>query len=367
MSYRVLVLENVAFCEGDIQQIHPTALALKPGVMHVLLGETLAGKTTLLRLMAGLTVPSSGRILFDEQDVTGIAVQKRRVSMVYQQFINYPNLSVAENIASPLKVAGLAPSEVRRRVDEVARLLKLEAYLDRRPAQLSGGQQQRTALARALVKDSRLVLLDEPFANLDYKLREALRDELPRILANRGSVVVYATTEPSEALQLGGSIAALHEGRLCQFGPASEVYRQPVDIRTAQILSEPPMNLVRAECRDDRVVLSPFLSWPLPAALRARADSALWVGLRPHHLSPRSADPGVQIKGRVHISVVSGSESVIRFEHHSQPWVCACPGLLRIAPGEEASFAIDVDRAMYFGLDGKRIAVQSAASPTPIH
>jgi len=362
VSFQVLVLENVAFRDGNELHIHPTSLSLVPGVVHALLGETLAGKTTLLRLMAGLTQPTAGRILFDALEVTGQAVQKRRVSMVYQQFINYPHLSVRDNIASPLKVAGLAANEVQRRVNEVAALLRLEPYLDRRPSQLSGGQQQRTALARALVKDSKLVLLDEPFANLDYKLREALRDELPRLLAGRGAVVVYATTEPSEALQLGGSIAALHEGRLCQFGRASEVYRQPLDITTAQILSEPPMNLVRAELRDGRIALSSSLSWPIPEALRHRADPALWVGMRPHHLSPGRHRALVQVQGRVLISVVSGSESIIRFEHEQQPWVCACPGLVRIASGENAQFGIDIDRAMYFGLDGKRIATPPAAA-----
>jgi len=363
----VLVLRDLSYLDGNTVHVHPTTLTLPPGVMHALLGETLAGKTTLLRLMAGLTRPSSGQILCDDQDVTGHAVQKRRVSMVYQQFINYPHLSVRDNIASPLKVAGLAPSEVRRRVEEAACLLKLEAYLDRRPAQLSGGQQQRTALARALVKDSRLVLLDEPFANLDYKLREALRDELPRMLAHRGAVVVYATTEPSEALQLGGSIAALHEGRLCQFGPAAQVYREPQDITTAQILSEPPMNLVRAERIQDRVVLSPALSWPLPGSLAQHPEAGLWVGIRPHHLRPGEEQAGVHLKGKVQISVVSGSESIIRFEHQGQAWVCACPGLIRIAGGTVASFSIDTARAMYFGLDGKRIAVRALPSAAGLH
>jgi glycerol transport system ATP-binding protein len=358
----VLVLDDVSFRDGNEFHIHPTSISLEPGVVHALLGETLAGKTTLLRLMAGLTQPTTGRILFDTHEVTGQAVQKRRVSMVYQQFINYPHLSVRDNIASPLKVAGFPATEVQTRVNEVATLLRLEPYLDRRPSQLSGGQQQRTALARALVKDSKLVLLDEPFANLDYKLREALRDELPRLLAGRGAVVVYATTEPAEALQLGGNIAALHEGRLCQFGRSSEVYRQPTDITTAQILSEPPMNLVRAQLREGRIFLSSSLSWPLPEALRHRADPGFWVGMRPHHLSPGGHGAPVQVRGRVLISVVSGSESIIRFEHEQQSWVCACPGLVRIASGENAHFGIDIDRAMYFGLDGKRIAIPPAAT-----
>ena len=156
-------------------------------------------------------------------NVTGVPVRKRNVAMVYQQFINYPHLSVFENIASPLRVARRArPRRSSARVGRIAELLQLSPLLDRRPAELSGGQQQRTALARALVKDADLVLLDEPLANLDYKLREDLRDELPRLFADRDCTVVYATTEPAEALLLGGHTATLHEGRVTQFGPTAD-------------------------------------------------------------------------------------------------------------------------------------------------
>ena len=191
----------------------------------MLLGTTLAGKTTLMQLMAGIQKPSSGSIRFRGKDVTGVAVQKRNVSMVYQQFINYPNFSVYDNIASPLRVAGMDKAEIERRVMAAAELLRLTPMLKRRPSELSGGQQQRTAIARAIVKDSDLILLDEPLANLDYKLREELRDELPKLFAGRNAIVVYATTEPTEALLFGGNTATLHEGRITQFGPTSPVYR----------------------------------------------------------------------------------------------------------------------------------------------
>ena len=169
-------------------------------------------------------------------------MQKRNVAMVYQQFINYPNLSVYENIASPLRVARLGEAAVGERVGRIAELLQLTPFLQRRPAELSGGQQQRTALARALVKDADLVLLDEPLANLDYKLREGLRDELPRLFADRDCTVVYATTDPAEALLLGGHTATVHEGRITQYGPNGTVYRHPVDLTTARVFSDPPIN-----------------------------------------------------------------------------------------------------------------------------
>ena len=177
-----LTLEQVSLRNGPETIIRDVSLRLERGTINVLLGPTLAGKTSLMRLMAGLEQPSQGRVLIDGNDVTGVSVRKRSVAMVYQQFINYPNLTVYENIASPLRVARAPKAELQARVDRAVQLLRLDKLLDRLPAQLSGGQQQRTAIARALVKRADLVLLDEPLANLDYKLREELREELPESL-----------------------------------------------------------------------------------------------------------------------------------------------------------------------------------------
>jgi glycerol transport system ATP-binding protein len=154
--------------------------------------------------------------------VTGVSVRRRSVAMVYQQFVNYPSLTVYENIASPLRVAGVPRAEIDARVREAARFLRLEELLQRLPGQLSGGQQQRTALARALVKRAELVLLDEPLANLDYKLREELREELPKVFAQSGAILVYATTEPMEALLLGGVTIMLHRADCAGLSPARQ-------------------------------------------------------------------------------------------------------------------------------------------------
>jgi glycerol transport system ATP-binding protein len=196
-----------------IPTIRDVSLTLERGTLSVLLGPTLSGKTSIMRLLAGLDKPTTGRVLVDGKDVTGFDVRQRSVAMVYQQFINYPSLTVYENIASPLRVQGKPREEIEKRVQEAAKLLRLEPYLKRTPLQLSGGQQQRTAIARALVKGADLVLLDEPLANLDYKLREELRTELPRIFEASGAIFVYATTEPSEALLLGGRTVCMWEGR----------------------------------------------------------------------------------------------------------------------------------------------------------
>ncbi len=237
-----LELEAITKKVGAETHIHETSLTLVDGTFNVLLGSTLAGKTTLMQLMAGIQKPTAGTIRFRGKDVTGVPVQRRNVSMVYQQFINYPNYNVFENIASPLRVAGMTASEIEARVGKAAELLRLSPMLKRRPNELSGGQQQRTAIARAIVKDSDLVLLDEPLANLDYKLREELRDELPKLFSGRNSIVVYATTEPSEALLFGGNTATLFEGRVTQFGKTSEIYRKPRDLVSASVFSDPPIN-----------------------------------------------------------------------------------------------------------------------------
>jgi glycerol transport system ATP-binding protein len=350
-----LELREVGLQVGADIHIHPTTLALAPGGFNTLLGETLAGKTTLLRLMAGLVKPTAGRVWFGGRDVTGVPVQRRRVSMVYQQFINYPNLSVFENIASPLRVTGTRADEVKQRVGRIAELLRLTPLLDRRPNELSGGQQQRTALARALVKDAELVLLDEPLANLDYKLREALHDELPRLFASQGCTVVYATTEPGEALLLGGHVATLHEGRVTQFGPCTSVYREPDDLLSARVFSDPPINVAAARKRDGQIVLDERVRWPAPPALAGRPDGEITVALRPHHVRLAGAE-GVPVDGRVLICEISGSESVVHFALAGTTWVSLAHGVRSHAVGESARFALDVGRCLYFDAAGRRLA-----------
>src|SRR6201996_6391944 len=237
-------LQNVTRAVDGIATIRDVSLTLEKGTLSVLLGPTLSGKTSIMRLLASLDKPATGRVLVDSKDVTGFDVRQRSVAMVYQQFINYPSLTVYENIASPLRVQRKPRDEIEKRVQEAAKLLKLEPYLDRTPLQLSGGQQQRTAIARALVKGADLVLLDEPLANLDYKLREELRTELPRIFEASGAIFVYATTEPSEALLLGGNTVCMWEGEVLQAGETPLVYRKPDTLRVAQVFSDPPLNIV---------------------------------------------------------------------------------------------------------------------------
>lgn len=353
-----LELIDIAKRVGADTHIHPTSLVLPEGSFNVLLGTTLAGKTTLMQLMAGIQKPTSGTIRFRGRDVTGVAVQKRNVSMVYQQFINYPNYNVYDNIASPLRVARMSAAEIDRRVMAAAELLRLKPMLKRRPSELSGGQQQRTAIARAIVKDSDLILLDEPLANLDYKLREELRDELPKLFAGRKAVVVYATTEPSEALLFGGNTATLHEGRVTQFGPTSTIYRHPRNLLTAQVFSDPPINTVKVEKRGKSLIALGGRSWPTGEAAARLADGPYIFGIRPHHVSPR-ATGGVsgEIEGRVLVTELSGSESVIHIDvPGGGTWVSQAHGIHPFEVGSTARLHVAIERGLFFGAGGDLVS-----------
>jgi glycerol transport system ATP-binding protein len=348
-----LVLENVGFDVGGRTHLDGIALTLPKGSLNVLLGATLSGKTTLMRLMAGLDTPTRGRVLVDGEDVTGRPVRRRSVAMVYQQFINYPALTVYENIASPLRVRGVKRTEIETKVREAARLLKLEPYLDRLPLALSGGQQQRTAIARALTRGADLVLLDEPLANLDYKLREELREELPRLFAESGAIFVYATTEPAEALMLGGATATLHEGRVTQFGPTPEVYRRPHDLTTARVFSDPPLNVLPARLQGGRVDLPTGEAAAGPLA--ALPDGAYDLGFRAHHLALAPVPGAIALPATVSVSEITGSESYVHLDVGPHRLVALVPGIERREPGAAVTAYLDPARVLAFGADGVRV------------
>ena len=354
------VLDRIGLSVGDEVVIDDVSLTLAEGSMTVLLGPTLAGKTTLMRLMAGLDKPTRGRILANGADVTHVRVQRRSVSMVYQQFVNYPSLSVFENIASPLRVARLGAAEIDARVKEAARFLRLDNMLQRLPAQLSGGQQQRTAIARALVKRADLVLLDEPLANLDYKLREELREELPRIFARTGAVLVYATTEPTEALMLGGSTATLCEGRVTQFGSTAIVYRHPDNIEAARVFSDPPLNELALRKVGPLVSLENGRNLPALGVLSRLPDGAYRLGFRAEAVVIGEARPSsLSFPGEVAVTEISGTESFVHVDVGLGVWVALTEGVHAWQPGAKVDVRVDAERAFVFDAAGK-----VAATPT---
>ena len=332
---------------GEVHIAH-TDLSLNPGVFNILLGPTLSGKTSLMRLMAGLDQPSTGSVWFKGQNVTGIPVQRRNLAMVYQQFINFPNMSVFENIASPLRIQKLSESKLRPRVERVAELLKLTPYMHRKPNELSGGQQQRTALARALVKGADLVLLDEPLVNLDYKLREELREELPHLFANTGATVVYATTEPHEALLMGGYTATMREGRVTQYGPTHEVFRKPHDLATAKAFSDPPLNTLNLKRTAKGFEGEQGLSLKLPPFQNVPVGEYT-LGFRPHHLHIQcNAEDIFELSGEVTVTEITGSESFIHLKWAEHDWVAHTQGVMHLPTGEKLELYVSASNCLLF-------------------
>ena len=352
-----LELKNVSQRVGADTYIHETNLVLEQGSFNVLLGTTLAGKTTLMQIIAGIQKPTTGEIWFKGKNITSVRVQKRNVSMVYQQFINYPNFNVFDNIASPLRVAGMTAAEIEKRVGKAAELLRLGPMLKRKPSELSGGQQQRTAIARALVKDSDIILLDEPLANLDYKLREELRDELPKLFSDRDAIVVYATTEPSEALLFGGNTATMHEGRVTQFGPTSSSYRRPQDLLTAQVFSDPPMNVAQIEKRGNTMTIFGSEIWPIGQAGKNLSDGPYTLGIRSHNIAPFKHGKNVgRYNAQVIVTEISGSESVIHAKVSGQTWISQSHGIHALPIGSTAELFVDLDQSLFFDAKGRLVS-----------
>ncbi|MBA4325323.1 MAG: ABC transporter ATP-binding protein [Rhodobacter sp.] len=351
-----LELQGVARSVGGRVHIHPTDLTLKNGTMNVLLGPTQSGKTSLMRLMAGLDKPGTGRILWEGRDVTGVKVQDRQVAMVYQQFINYPGMTVYENIASPLRLMGKPKAEIDRAVRQTAEMLRLTPMLTRKPLELSGGQQQRCALARALVKGAGLVLLDEPLANLDYKLREELRIEIPRIFEASGAIFVYATTEPEEALLLGGNTATLWEGRVTQFGPTPQVYRLPEDATTARVFSDPPMNFVPARKEAGRLTFGESAHAPATGQGYHLPDGTYLAGFRANHVTlNRHSGTAVEFRCTVGATEITGSETFLHLDHGSDRWVGLVHGVHPMAAGTACAVFVDPAHVYLFD-DAGRLA-----------
>ncbi|MFT0531510.1 ABC transporter ATP-binding protein [Castellaniella hirudinis] len=344
----LLELAGVGKKVGAETWLYPLDLTLRESAVTVLLGVTRAGKTSLMRIMAGLDTPTSGRVLADRQDVTGVPVRRRNIAMVYQQFINYPSLSVFDNIASPLRLRG--QSDIDTRVRAIARTLHIEEFLGRLPAELSGGQQQRVALARALAKDAPLMLLDEPLVNLDYKLREDLREELSLMFAQGRSTVVYATTEPGEALLLGGYTAVLDQGELLQYGPTIDVFHRPASMRVARAFSDPPMNFLAAQAAAGVLRFTGLDDMRLPENTALPAGPVT-VGLRAADLSLRNQGEDCRVSGQVQLAEISGSATYVHADTPVGTLIAQVPGVSHHQLGDTITFHFSSRQAYVFGAD----------------
>jgi glycerol transport system ATP-binding protein len=314
--------------EGKVV-LEDLSLESEEGMFCALLGASGAGKTTLLRILAGIERPDSGRIYYDENDVTGVPVQERSIAFVYQQFVNYPSMTVYENIASPLRVSKIKrrEREIREKVHGVAELLGLQDVLQQLPEQVSGGQRQRCAIARALIKEARFTFLDAPLANLDYKLREELRSELKQVFGGAGQsgergVIVYATPEPLDALMMATHVGFLHDRTVLQFGEVQDVYQRPLHAAVAEYFSYPPMNLIECtvENERDRGVLRVTKALKVDSGIgrdRLNEDRYL-LGIRPHHLDLRPThEHMIPFSAKVELAEVVGSNTELHLVHEN--------------------------------------------------
>lgn len=316
-----ITVQNIRKSYGRQVVLDDLSLEVPSQSFTTILAPTGSGKTTLLRIMTGIEKPDQGRVLYNGVDVTDVAVQKRSISMVYQQFINYPSLTVYENVASPLRVSKQRYSarQIDQRVQEAAKLLKIGHVLDHLPEELSGGEKQRTAIARALVKGSDFIFLDEPLANLDYKLREELRGELKTVM--KGTTIVYATPEPIDALSMSSHIGYLNHGRIVQFGTVHEVYSRPLFVDVGHYFNDPPMNMIEGRLVKEGgkafLVLTDDLRVELTGLENRLSEQAPYlVGVRPQDLGVVQDRVGmVSFEAEIDFTEIVGSSTTLHLVH----------------------------------------------------
>ena len=251
-----LIADNLTYKPDEQFHLNDVSFNFKKGNLYTILGRTLSGKTTLLKTIAGLLNPDSGLLKFEEKNFGKIPVWERNVAMVYQQFINYPHLNVYENISFPLKQRKISNDEIKKNVNESLKTVGLIGFENRKIQELSGGQQQRVALARSLAKKAKILLLDEPLVNLDYKLREQLREEFKKIFSqgiSEETILIYSTTDPQEVMELNGEVIVLDEGKVLQMGPAREIFENPKNLKVAEVSNDPPMNIIKVSKVSEKI------------------------------------------------------------------------------------------------------------------
>lgn len=330
-----LRLEDVAKRFGPVRAVDGLSLTVANGEFLVLLGPTGAGKTTTLRLVAGLETPDRGRILIGGHEVTRLPPATRDVAFVFQTFSLYPHLDVYGNLAFPLRAPARRRSEeeVRRRVYDIAALLRLEGKLRNRATELSGGEMQRVAIGRALVREPQLFLMDEPLSSLDAKLREALRVELKRIQRELGATILYVTHDQTEATSMADRIGVLEEGRLLQLGPPREIYERPAEVRVARRLGSPAINLFDAA----------YVPELVPPSNAAR------VGVRPEDVVMGEGP----FEGQVCQVEPLGADTVVLLEFRALRLHAVTTDRNGLQTGQPIAFELARDRLLFFDPQGR--------------
>ena len=346
---------------GGVVGVEDINLTINRGEFMALLGPSGSGKSTTLYLIAGIYKPTRGRILFDGEDVTNKPPKDRNIGLVFQNWALYPHMKVYENIAFPLRLKKLPEEEIRKKVREVAEMLRIGHLLDRLPWQLSGGQQQRVAIARALVKEPRVLLLDEPLSNLDAVLRISVRAELKRLQRRLGITTIYVTHDQAEALAMADRIALINEGRLVQVGTPDEVYTRPATVFVGGFLGNPPMNFVDAEIRlegEEPVAVVGEARLRLPrrywGVIRERGLREAILGLRPEDITIRGSPGENCLPGKVYGIEPLGRESIVVVEV-GETLIKALAGRgLRLGLDQEVWLCIEPEKVVVFDKKSKR-------------
>ncbi len=348
-------IQDLSIRFGHHEVIQHLDLDVHSGEFLVLLGPSGCGKSTLLHTIAGLNPVSGGSIHIGEQDATHAEPSQRGVGMVFQSYALYPNMTVRENLAFPLKMAKTPPAELDRRVAAAADMLQLGPLLQRRPGQLSGGQRQRVAIGRAIVREAKVLLLDEPLSNLDAKLRTDLRRELKTLHQRLGNTMIYVTHDQVEAMTLATRIVVMHQGVIQQIGTPAEVYDRPKNLRVAGFVGSPAINRIDGQVGEGGRFVSPALTLPLPAALAARPlGEALTLAVRPENVRLGAEQP---FPADIQLVEPLGNQHVVWMSSGGASVSAVLPGQPQVADGAPVRFGFDADRTLWFDASGDRLDV----------
>ncbi|WP_417579917.1 ABC transporter ATP-binding protein [Pelagibacterium sp.] len=353
----ILSIDRLEKNYGAVDVLKSISLSIQAGEFLVLVGPSGCGKSTLLNCIAGLEETSGGTISIGGRDVTEVPPRDRDIAMVFQSYALYPTMTVAENIAFGMKIRKVERAEQDRKITDVARLLQIEHLLDRRPAHLSGGQRQRVAMGRALVREPKLFLFDEPLSNLDAKLRVEMRAEIKALHQRLGASIVYVTHDQIEAMTLGTRIVVLKDGIIQQFGTPADIYSTPANVFVADFMGSPPMNLIPATValKDrnasiifgsgaDAVTISAVNP---PSALGDYDGKQVIVGMRPEDFAV-TKDGQADLTLRADMSEHAGSDTFTTFALAGKALMARLPGKSRIAVGDAVQLSVDTSQTCYF-------------------
>ena len=349
-----LIGENITYKPDDQFHLNDVSFNFKKGNLYTILGRTLSGKTTFLKTIAGLLNPDSGNLSFEEKDFSKIPVWERNVAMVYQQFINYPHLNVYENIIFPLKQRKLSQDQIKTDVEEALKTVGLIGFENRKIQELSGGQQQRVALARSLAKKAKILLLDEPLVNLDYKLREQLREEFKKIFSqgmSQETILIYTTTDPQEVMELNGEVIVLDEGKVLQKGPAKEIFENPLNLKVAEISNDPPMNILKGLKNSDNLNFE-NISIKSPKHFKNLENQNYNFGIRASEI--KLDDNGEEFE--IELAEISGSETLLHLKKGNSKLIALIEEVMNYKIHQKVKIIFNSNKFYAFNRSGELVS-----------